>query len=334
MTDLAVFRDNPAPMALYDPLPEAELGAIAARFGLHLESAEGVPQGSINTNYRLTCTSGRFFLRYTRARGPADLDFEAGLLAHLKSGGFPCPAPLGAEGGTPYLGHRGGLVSVFAHLVGEELGPDRVTADHARAIGRILGRMHRLGGSFGGRRDNPYGPATVRAWLDDWRGKSLEPAVEDAVARATRALPDAADATGLPRGPIHADLFRDNVKWLGDRVSGVFDFEMACVDDYALDVGIALLVWTFGPASFERPRVRAFLEGYRAERPLRPEEAGALHRRATYGAIRFTLSRIRDFHLSPAGAQILHKKPWQRYGQRLAELLRLEEGGFLDLCGL
>src|SRR5207245_87679 len=157
--------------------------------------------------------------------------------------------------------------------------------------------------------------------------------VRATVDRTSRLLPSVAASLGLPRGPIHADLFRDNVKWLDGRVAGVFDFEMACVDELALDLGITLLVWTFGKKEFDRPRVRALLDGYGAERRILPEERAGLWARGTFGAIRYTLSRIRDFHLADVGIDALERKPWHRYAQRMVELQDLGPGGFAEVCG-
>jgi homoserine kinase type II len=320
-------------VALYHPLTEAELGDLCDRFRLRLQSAEGVPQGSINTNYRLTCDQGRYFLRFTTVRSQAELDFEASLLFHLKRGGFPCAEPLRTREGSAYSGYQAGWVSIFQHLAGEELGPEAVTADHASEIGRALGRLHRLGSSFEGQRENPYGEATIRHWLGDLVSRDLADDIAAAVRGAGQTLPAASVQLGLPRGAIHGDLFRDNVKWLDGRVSGIFDFEMACVDDLALDVGITLLVWTFGADAFDRPRVRALLDGYQRERKLLPEERSGLYTRATFGAVRYTLSRIRDFHLAQVGASALTRKPWQRYAQRLEELKRLGPEAFAEICG-
>jgi homoserine kinase type II len=194
--------------------------------------------------------------------------------------------------------------------------------------------MHRWAGSYSGLRENPYGPSTLTAWLADLGQRQLESDVRIAVLRAAGAIDEASKPLGLPRGAIHADLFRDNVKWLADRIAAVIDFEMACVDELALDLGITLIVWTFGVDSFDRPRVRSLIEGYQSERKLLAEEKAGLWSKCLYGAIRYTLSRIRDFHLAAVGTDALERKPWQRYAQRMGELLRLGAAGFGELCGL
>lgn len=324
-------------MAVYHPLSDDELTALCRGVGLTFEAARAVPQGSINTNYVLACAEGRYFLRLTHVRRQGELDFEAALLAHLKGAGFPCARPLSTHEGRPYQGHSHGLVSVFPYQPGEELPKDGVTPEHAFRAGEMLGKMHRLGGSFPRERENPYGEAVVAGWLselsNEGAGKGAPAVVREALPTLRDALSRARDAGALPQGAIHADYFRDNVKWLGDRISAVLDFEMACTGPFMLDVGIGLCEWAYGDA-FDRPRMREFLSGYRTAFRPRPRELSGLYEMALFAAARYTLSRIRDFHLSPLPEGALSRKDFRRYLKRAEELLAMKEPAFQDMCGI
>ncbi len=322
-------------MAVYAPLEDEELARIAQAFGLgSVHAAVGIPQGSINTNYRLECAGGRFFLRHTTVRSEADLRFEADLLAHLVESAFPAPHLLRTVQGEPFIELRGGRVSVFRYLSGEELTRAQLTVEHAERLGATLGKLHRVTNSFGGSRANPYSPEQVRSWLEELSGHPDASLAE--IARELMGyLSSSQLASGelVPRGIIHADLFMDNVKWLGERVSAFFDFEMACRGAYTLDLAITLNAWCFD-GGYKEELCQALVRGYQQERKLQPAERQDLFHQALFGAVRYTASRIRDFHLSPLPPDRLFKKDFRTYLARARALVAMQPRGFLALVGL
>jgi homoserine kinase type II len=114
----------------------------------------------------------------------------------------------------------------------------------------------------------------------------------------------------LPQGVIHADLFPDNVFFLGEKVSGIIDFTFACNDTLAYDVAICLNAWCFeSDCSFNVTKARAFLGAYGRERPLSQAEQDALPLLARGAALRFLLTRLVDFLNVPKGALVRPKDP-------------------------
>ncbi len=310
-------------MAVYTSLTQKDYDAIAAAFGLGRAHAfRFVPQGSINTNAFVETDQGRFFVRHTTVRSEDDLRYEAALLEHLRESRFPAPRLLYA-GTSPFVPLRGGRVSVFGLLAGSELSRDQLRPEHLEHLGALLAKMHLSLNAFTLERANPYGRDTVAHWLAELRREqdaevsSLAPELEAALERARL------DRGLLPRGTIHADLFMDNVKWVGDRVSAFFDFEMACRDVWVLDVAITLNAWCF-QGGYQEPLCRAFARGYLFERPMDEPERAALFDAALFGAVRYTASRIRDFHLSKLPPDKLAKKDYRTY---LARVRALEEMG-------
>lgn len=321
-------------MALYVTFTQDELTAICRAYGLGaLVDATGIPQGSINTNYRLEAERGRFFLRHTQVRSADVLRFEAELLAHLERFHFPSPSVLRTSSGEFFLSIKDGLASVFSYVAGEELGRQRLTETHLESLGAELGKMHRATSSFGLQRENPYSPRVVEGWLSDLKRRPEAELVEIAGELQQALTHSQAFGELLPRGVIHADLFMDNVKWLGDRVSAFFDFEMACFDTYALDVAITLNAWCF-EGEYTAPLCRAFIQGYLSQRPLSPIERSGLFGCALFGAVRYTASRIRDFHLSPLPPEKLTKKDFRTYLRRCRALRAMGPDGFRELLGL
>ena len=319
-------------MAVYTPFTLEELRPICQSFGLSgLREAVGIPQGSINTNYRLEVDQGRFFFRHTTARSKDDLLFEASLVEFLAESQFPSPRLVRAKG-APFLETKGGLASIFHFLPGEEMSRDRVTPEHCEQVGRELGKMHRLGLSFGGERKNPYSRATVRAWLGELK-VDPDPELSKIGFHFLRFLDPEPRAELLPRGVIHADLFLDNVKWVGDRISAFFDFEMACRDVLVLDLAITLNAWCFNER-YDGGLCRAIVRGYQQERALTEPERPGLYHQAVFGAVRYTASRIRDFHLSKLPPDRLFRKDFRTYLARANELTRMGEREFSRLVGL
>ena len=322
-------------MALYTQLSPEELAAIAGAFRLGaLGEARGIPHGSINTNYRLQTESGVYFLRHTTVRSPADLDFEAAFISHLVEGGFPAPTMVRTAEGSSFLEIAGGRASVFRHLPGEELTRAALTPEHCEQLGGQLAKLHRIANSFSSDRKNPYSPATVQQWLYELAGhaqaeiralvKELQPSFD---------LSQAFQGGLLPRGAIHADLFMDNVKWVGDRVSAFFDFEMACRETFALDIAITLNAWCFD-GRYRPELCRAFIRGYQARRPLNAIEADGLYFQALFGSVRYSASRIRDFHLSPLPPERLVRKDYRTYLARAHDLYEMRPAEFRRMLGL
>jgi homoserine kinase type II len=322
-------------MALYTVLAEEELAAAVRAFGLPApERVRPEPKGGVNSNYHVWSAGRRFFLRVNEGKSDADVRFEGEVLRFLEEARFPVPRVIPAPDGRPFVEVAGRQAMLFDYVPGEEVARDAVTPDRCRRIGEQLARLHDLAGGFTAERPNPYGPARVSEWIAALRpdgGGDAEvaaalPLLERELARAT-ALP------GAPRGLVHGDLFTDNVLWIGDRVSAVLDWEMACTDPFALDLGIALSAWCYGHA-YDRPRASALMSGYRSRRKVEPETLEALYPWTRFAALRFAVSRIHGYHRAGLGDDRLVKKDWRRYRDRLAALVEMGEAGFSELVAI
>ena len=118
----------------------------------------------------------------------------------------------------------------------------------------------------------------------------------------------------LPQGVIHADLFPDNVFFIGDRLSGLIDFYFACTDALAYDVAVCLNAWCFEPdLSYNMTKGRALLYGYMRKRPLSAPETAALPVLCRGAALRFLLTRLVDWLSVPPGALVRPKDPLEYY---------------------
>jgi homoserine kinase type II len=322
-------------MALYVELNETELAEALGAFGLPPpDRVRPEPRGGENSNYHLWSGGRRLFLRVTEGKTDADVTFEVEVLRHLAEARFPAPQLVPAADGRPFARVAGRPALLFAYAAGEERGGADAGAADCRRVGEQLARLHDLAAGFPGDRENPYGPGRVGGWLSalgsDGGGA---PEVEAALPLLRDELACAAALPGAPRGLVHGDLFRDNVLWIGDRIGTVLDWEMACTDTFAYDVGVALCAWAYVDG-FDPERARALVAGYRARRRAEPETLDALHAWTRFAALRFTASRIHGYHRAALGAERLVKKDWRRFRDRLVALRALGEEGFRALVGL
>jgi homoserine kinase type II len=225
---------------------------------------------------------------------------------------------------------------LFAYAPGEELAEGAVTPERCGRIGEQLARLHDLGAGFTADRPNPFGPARVAAWLAELRrdGAGGDPDVAGALPLLEEESRRATALPGAPRGLVHGDLFVDNVLWIGDRPSALLDWEMACVDAFAWDLGVALCAWAWRDGGFDGPRAAALLAGYRARRPLDADTARALGPYARLVALRFTASRLVALRAPDPGRERAPRKDWRPFRDRLAALAAMGDAGLAALAGL
>jgi len=191
----------------------------------------------------------------------------------------------------------------------------RPTAVHCAALGEALGKLHLAGADFSMRRRNALS-------VDGWRplyvacaagADSVQPGLREAIEKELTLL-EGAWPGGLPEGVIHADLFPDNVFFLGEKLSGLIDFYFACTDTLAYDIAICLNAWCFEPDhSYNVTKGRALLQGYVAARPLSIEERVALPLLSRGACLRFLLTRLVDWLNVPPGALVRPKDPFEYF---------------------
>jgi homoserine kinase type II len=186
---------------------------------------------------------------------------------------------------------------------------------HCAAVGEALARMHLAGADFPKKRKNALSVAGWRTLFEqaadraDSVQRDLRATIEKELAHLEQCWPQ-----GLPQGVIHADLFPDNVFFLGEKLSGLIDFYFACTDTLAYDVAICLNAWCFEPDhSYNVTKGRNLLAAYIAARPLSDAELDALPLLARGAALRFLLTRLVDWLNVPEGALVRPKNPLEYF---------------------
>ncbi len=300
-------------MAVFTEVSEPEASALLQRLKLgHLTELRGIAGGIENTNYFATTDSGAYVLTLFERLNAQQLPFYLELMRHLAERGIPCPKPEADARGQLVHTVADKPAAVVNRLAGASVLQPQ--AEHCALVGDMLARMHLAGRDFGRRQPNLRG----LAW---WR--DTVPLVRPHLSPEQRALIDAELAyqnhavtqpgwRSLPSGPIHADLFRDNVLFAGGAddqplaLGGFFDFYFAGTDTWVFDLAVCLNDWCIDWASgiSHGPRSQAMLDAYQAVRPLSAPERHFLPAALRAGALRFWVSRLWDWYL-PRQASLL-----------------------------
>ncbi len=303
-------------MAVYTDVSDEALAAFLGDYDIGgLVAFRGIAEGVENSNFSLRTTAGDFILTlYEKRVDRRDLPWFLGLMRHLAAAGVTCPQPLAGRDGEALRVLCGRPAAITSFLPG--VWPRRVRAEHCRPLGETLARLHVAGLGYAPIRDNSLGPGSWLPLLALSRDRAdevqagLGAELDAALAAILPAWPASTGPAALPAGQIHADLFPDNVFFLGRAVSGVIDFYFACSDLLAYDIGICLNAWCFEAGwQFNVTKARALLAGYESIRPLAEAERAALPVLAQGAALRFVLTRLFDWLHQPPGALVTPKDP-------------------------
>jgi len=298
-------------MAVYTDVTAEELADFLKPYGIgELLSYKGIAEGVENSNYLVHTSGGSYILTlYEKRVAKNDLPFFLGLMGHLASHNITCPQPVVNKDGQALGILAGRPAAIITFLEG--MWPRRPNVTHCAGVGAALAKMHLAGADFKMSRPNAL---SVKGW---------RPLFDQAADRANDVHHGLRVLLGaeldhlekhwphdLPKGVIHADLFPDNVFFLGDKLSGLIDFYFACNDMLAYDVAICLNAWCFeSDHSFNVTKARAFLNAYTRERKLTAAEKDALPLLARGAAMRFLLTRLVDWLNVPPGALVKPKDP-------------------------
>lgn len=298
-------------MAVYTDVTDDDLARFLADYDLGRALAfRGIAEGVENSNFILKTEAGEFILTlYEKRVDPAELPWFLGLMQHLATRGIDCPQPVAARDGVALRTLCGRPAAITTFLPG--VWPRRIRTEHCAPLGDALGRLHRAAADYTAIRPNALGPHGWRPLFERARDRADE--VAPGLAAEIDTTLDAVLAAWphhLRAGPIHADLFPDNVFFLDDRVSGLIDFYFAATDLYAYDVAICLNAWCFEPDySFNVTKARLLLNAYRAAFPMSDDELASLPVLCRGAALRFLLTRLYDWLNRPADALVTPKDP-------------------------
>ncbi len=320
-------------MAAYTELNKAFLEELADDYNFgRIASINGIPEGSVNSNYLLEAGKGKFLLRIDEVKSESEVRREIDLLVFLRKHSFPCPNPVQDRIGRYYREYGSKCVSLFSYHEGRVLSVAKLRPSHLETIGAALGELHIIGKGYKKGIDNRFSferiadlYLNVRNRLPNYFRKVTR-TLEDEIEYLTRYLEGK-----LPKGIIHGDLFTDNLLFRGEKLTAVLDFEAACRGKFIFDIATAVNALCFIDGGYSLERFRYVLQGYESVRTLSLAEWDAFPNELRYSSLRFTITRLHDFFLKPIEGGNRIDKDFREFFDRLRVLRREKEGGMEPL---
>ncbi len=302
-------------MSVFTPVSHKQLLKFLTLYDIgEVLDFQGIGEGVENSNFFVDTEQGRWVLTLFERLNYDDLPFFLGLMEHLADAGLPCAAPLKTKDGRSLVELNGKPAAMVHRLTGQSVLFPNVA--QCRAAGELMGRMHKATESFDGTAVNTRGAGwrrdtaqTLAAELPEDARKLIESEIQEQ---------SSFDMTSLRQGVIHADMFRDNVLFIDDRLSGVIDFYYACNEALLYDLAIAVNDWCMDTHGAPEPgKVKAMTQAYVEQRQPDDGEIAAWPMLLRAAALRFYLSRLEDW-LHPREGGIVHVKDPVVY-QRILE---------------
>ena len=320
-------------MAIYTHLTKKEVAKTAEEFGLgDLTSFTGMRNGSVNTHYLVETKRGRFFLKIDEIKSEVEVKQELELLFYLRKQGFSCLQPLRSKKGRYYHEFHGKYLSVSKYLEGVELPLEKLSPTHLEIAGHTLADLHLVGRGYKKGIDNRFGFTKIVSMYRDVRTqipshlKHIVRLLDDEVVYLENYLDN-----NLPKGIIHGDLFPDNVKFKGSRLVGIVDFEAACRGKLIYDLATAVNAFCYLGGRYRIERFEPLISGYERLRPLSLPEWDSFPNELRFSALRFTITRIKDFYLRKVDESQRTYKDFKEFFDRLLILRREKDGGMEDI---
>jgi len=294
-------------MSVYTTIEENELRDFLANYNVgELDNYQGISDGIENTNYFVNTSSGRFVLTIFEHHSFEEMQYYLNLMHHLADHKVPSANPVADTRGN-YLSHfKNKPIALVERLDGGSI--IETTVDHCAQLGTAMGKMHTAGLSFKTDQINPRGPA--------WCQQTAHLVMQKLSADEQKTLDEEVHYqkekrhADLPRGVVHADLFRDNALWFNDKFSGIIDFYYSCDDVLLYDLAVAANDWcSNSDASLNKEKVTALLTSYNQHRELAANEQEYWSAMLRAGALRFWLSRLYDKHFPREGELVHIKNP-------------------------
>lgn len=320
-------------MAIYTTLSKKDIVKLVDEYALgDLVAFTGVRNGSVNTHYFIETKRGKYFVKIDEIKSELEVKQELDLLLHLRKQNFPCLQPLKTKSGRFYVEFQGKCLTVTRNLDGVELPVEAINATHLSALGHTLANLHLIGRSYKKGIDNRFGFNRIVAIYREVRRqlpshlKNIVRVLDDEFSYLENYLDN-----NLPKGIIHGDLFADNVKFKGNRLTGVMDFEAACRGKLIYDLATAVNALCFIEERYRIDRFEALISGYESLRPLSLPEWDSFPNELRFSALRFTVTRIKDFYLRRAEDNQRVYKDFKEFYDRLLILRREKSGNMEDI---
>jgi homoserine kinase type II len=310
-------------------LSRKELAEIAADYGFpRVTDTHELTAASGSTAYLVGTVKGKFCVKIDEVKSEIEVKRELDLLLFLRKHGFPCEVPLADRRGRHLREWYGKSLSVYRYIDGHTAEPEDLGAGQLENVGRVLADLHLIGKAYKKGVDNRFGFDRVGEVYLDARGrlphyfKKIIRTLDGEIEYLNHYLEGK-----LPKGIVHGDLCLDNIRFKGDKVVAVLNFEAACRGKFIFDLATAVNTLCYEEGRYSLKKFEALIAGYESLRTLSLAEWDAFPNELRFSAFRFTVTRLRDFFINPADERERINKDFQDFYDRLRILRRERAGG-------
>ena len=294
-------------MAVYTSINSSDLNDWIEKFNFKdLVNFKGISSGVTNSNYLIQMAHSNYILTIFEHNNIEELPFYIDLMTYLAKENFLCPRPIENKNGQAL----GLLKEKPALMVSFLDGKEKVirSPKSCYLVGQYLAKLHLTANNFSQLNKNTRGLDWVSdMYLNLKKYLSLE---DQGILELEINYHKEMDKVELPEGIIHGDLFKDNVLFLNDKVSGFIDFYYACNEKFIYDIAIAINDWCIDQdGQINKSMFLEFIKGYQSERKLTDNEQEYLNVALRLAALRFWLSRLEDFYNAKEGEITSIKDP-------------------------
>lgn len=319
-------------MAIFTKLSREDIRAILRRFPMVPESdfqATGVALGTVNTFYRVEFSRDAviYYLKIDEIADLERLRNEVLIMRSLEKNthnlSFCFPVPLKTEISSDWTLFQNKPVLLFTAIEGRSLFGPELRPKHLMMLGEKLAELHNITPDPRIRPHRFDMNSLVNVHEEIKNGLKLKhPELAGWLAQKLEEL-KSHEPGKLKNVLIHADLFAENILWIKNSLNGILDFEAAGTGPALFDVAVCLNALCHDGKNFDREKIRAFLSGYQKSHPFSKSTSRLLAYFMELGALRFLLTRLRDFELKGCDPKAPHFKNYREYTRRFEELKEL-----------
>ncbi|MBX7149369.1 homoserine kinase [bacterium] len=313
-------------MALFTKLSNNTINALATAFGLEKPvKTKGIVEGTVNTYYRLTYPHKNYYLKIDEVAEKTRLLNEIKIFKLLgriaKKLPFQTPVPLKTTKGSFYVPYQKKFALIFDEVFGKS--PVSLNEKQLGDLGQKLGLLHKLtiGQKLPPHRFNLKGQQKVFQQIQkklNQKHPHIFKFTREKLASLKKNEPKK-----IPQGLIHADIFPENTFYQGNKMLGLIDFEAAGQGAFLFDIGVCIHALCHKKTILSPALVRAFLKGYQKKRKLSPLEKQYFAYYLEQSAMRFLLTRLRDFELKNGKVAASPFKDYREYVERFEQIAGL-----------
>ncbi len=303
-------------MAVFTKLNHSQIENFLSHYSLgNLEDFSEIVEGIENSNYKIICNNKPYILTIFEKRvKEEDLPFFINLKLYLHNHKFKCPKPLENKDGKIINTIANKNAVIISFIEGNQI--EKPSINECNEVGKMMGHLHTLTMKFNQKRQNGLD-------IDEWKRlfQKCENNNTNEFDNLSKDLKDEIDLIekswpkNLPSGIVHADLFKDNIFFNNEKITGVIDFYFSCYHFFIYDIAIVINDWCFDKSGsiFKKDFFNAIFEGYTSIRKIEESELSSFNLILRAATVRILITRLHDYIFHPSDALVVKKDPIEYY---------------------